>query len=224
MEFASVRARINGAAASGAFILVLELLSQDGRIMAQSRIDQEFAVGDTVAATWAPFLKRTAAATPSGSFTAQYMWMRNDNGVQSIVSSTNWTRCDFSAGTNGISDSSRFEVGSPNADYIEVIQAGLYLVRGVVAWDAGGNFNNGIMLFFDHHDWGSALSFPTQTAEVNFGAGPTVMQVVRLPSGTSSVSLYVYQASGAAIVLNDMYMDVHYIGDYQGQPADPSPF
>lgn len=55
MEFASVRAKINGAAASGAFIVVLEALSDDGQVVAQSRIDQEFAVGDTAAVTFAPF-------------------------------------------------------------------------------------------------------------------------------------------------------------------------
>ena len=59
-EFASVRAKLNGAGASGTFIVVLEALSQDGKIMTQSPIDQQFAVGDTGALTWAPFLRRSA--------------------------------------------------------------------------------------------------------------------------------------------------------------------
>lgn len=71
IEFASVRARINGAGASSSFIVVLELLTNDGRIMTQSRIDQVFAVGDTVSATWAPFLRR--AARPRGEILQTYV-------------------------------------------------------------------------------------------------------------------------------------------------------
>lgn len=72
MEFGSSRARINGAGAASSFIVVLELLASDGRIMVQSRIDQEFAVGDTGALTWAPFLRRRT--TQQGTVDGAGLW------------------------------------------------------------------------------------------------------------------------------------------------------
>lgn len=55
LELQSVVARINGAGASGTFIPVLEVLTQDAKLMARVRPDQEFAVGDTGVVTYAPF-------------------------------------------------------------------------------------------------------------------------------------------------------------------------
>jgi hypothetical protein len=54
-EFASSRVRLSGAGASGAFIPVLDVLTQDDRILASARPDQVFAVGDTGAVSFAPF-------------------------------------------------------------------------------------------------------------------------------------------------------------------------
>lgn len=69
LEVSSIRARVNGAAAGASFIVVCETLTNDGRIMAQARIDQEFAAADTGALTWAPFLRRQTpgAAPPAAS-------------------------------------------------------------------------------------------------------------------------------------------------------------
>lgn len=55
LELSSVVARINGAAASAIFVPVLEILSQDDKLMARVRPDQQFAVGDTGVVTYAPF-------------------------------------------------------------------------------------------------------------------------------------------------------------------------
>lgn len=55
LELSSVVARFNGAAAGATFIPVLEILSQDDRLMARARPDQEFGIGDTGVVTYAPF-------------------------------------------------------------------------------------------------------------------------------------------------------------------------
>lgn len=55
IELSSIRVRLNGAGASGAFVPVAELLSSDGRIMVQARTEPTFAVGDTGVVTYAPF-------------------------------------------------------------------------------------------------------------------------------------------------------------------------
>jgi hypothetical protein len=55
LEFASSVVRLNGAAASGTFVVVLDVLSQDGKLVAQSRTSQRFGVGDTGVVAFAPF-------------------------------------------------------------------------------------------------------------------------------------------------------------------------
>lgn len=224
LEFASSVARINGAGASGTFIVVLDALTQDNKVLASARIDQEFAVGDTGVASWAPFLKRAAAATPAGAFTAQFATRRNALAAQSVVSSTNWTRLDFSAGTSVYSDATRFQTGSFNPDTTEVLKAGLYVVRAVAVWGSGFNAAHGIMLNWDHTAWGVTNVSPRSDADVNFGAGMGIEQTYRIPSGTSSVSAYVFQVSGGNVIVADMLIEIEYIADYQGQPANSSPF
>lgn len=55
LVLSSVVARIDGVGASGTFVPVLEILSQDDRLVARVRPDQTFAVGDTGVVTFAPF-------------------------------------------------------------------------------------------------------------------------------------------------------------------------
>lgn len=54
-EFSSSRVRLDGSGASGTFIPVLDVLTQDDRVLASARPDQEFSAGDTGAVTFAPF-------------------------------------------------------------------------------------------------------------------------------------------------------------------------
>jgi hypothetical protein len=55
LVLSSVVVRVNGAGASGTFLPVLEVLSQDDKLIARVRPDQEFAAGDTGVVTYAPF-------------------------------------------------------------------------------------------------------------------------------------------------------------------------
>lgn len=100
LEMTSVRARINGAGAAAAFIVVLEALAQDGTIMAQARIDQEFAVADTGALTWAPFLKRQAAAVSSSGVISYALAAVNNQAIAAGGSLINFATLDstFDAG------------------------------------------------------------------------------------------------------------------------------
>lgn len=63
----SVVARIDGSGAAGSFLPVLEILSQDDKLVARIRPDQVFAAGDTGVVTYSPFARRhIASTTPSG--------------------------------------------------------------------------------------------------------------------------------------------------------------
>ena len=63
-RFSSVTARINGGGASGDFLVVLDLLSQDNKVIASARVDQEFAAGDTGVVSFAPDFRRRATSAP----------------------------------------------------------------------------------------------------------------------------------------------------------------
>jgi hypothetical protein len=55
LEYASSVVRVNGAGASAAFIVVLDVLSQDGKLIGSSKTAQRFQVGDTGVVSFAPF-------------------------------------------------------------------------------------------------------------------------------------------------------------------------
>lgn len=55
LVLASVVARFDGAAASGAFLPCLSLYSQDDRLMGRFFPETELAVGDEAVVTYAPF-------------------------------------------------------------------------------------------------------------------------------------------------------------------------
>jgi len=99
LVLSSVVARFNGAAAAATFIPVLEVLSQDDKLMARVRPDQEFAVGDTGVVTFAPFLRRQAAAAAAG---AGIEWCQATANNQSLGASL--TALEFS-GLGGDFDS-----------------------------------------------------------------------------------------------------------------------
>lgn len=63
MEFASSRLKFDGSGASGSFIVVLEALTNDGKIMVQARTDQVFPAGSTGVVSFAPFLRRRLATS-----------------------------------------------------------------------------------------------------------------------------------------------------------------
>lgn len=146
MEFASVRARVNGASATGAFIVVLELLSQDGRIMGQSRIDQVFAAGDTAALTWAPFLRRrpvTSAVSVVGASVS-----RSQATPQSAPSSVNYDTT-ISWTTEVFDTANIFDPGTPtrltaNADGIWLVNASAGFVVNATGDRAASIFKNGV--------------------------------------------------------------------------------
>jgi hypothetical protein len=54
-EFASSVVRVDGAAAAGPFLVALDVLSQDGKLIASARTDQTFQPGDTGVVSFAPF-------------------------------------------------------------------------------------------------------------------------------------------------------------------------
>jgi len=126
LVLSSVVARFNGAAAAATFIPVLEVLSQDGRLIARVRPDQEFAVGDTGVVTYAPFLRRQANGGAGGAGGEYAYFTRTVNRTLTSGSAPNPF---FDNSTNFSSDST---VITANTDAIfggtfELLATGVYV-------------------------------------------------------------------------------------------------
>jgi len=91
VEFASSRVRVDGTGAAAPFIVVLEALDSDNRVLAQARIDQEFAVGDTGALTYAPFLRRRAAAPAAGGVVSMARASVSAAAIAAAGTNLDWT-------------------------------------------------------------------------------------------------------------------------------------
>lgn len=163
-----------------------------------------------------------APPTPAGSTIAQWANRQNDNAVQSVNSGV-FVNFDLSAGTFATSDAARFSIGGGNPDSTEVDGAGLYLVRAGVVWDTPFAQPFELLLQWDHVTWFSGQTFEDQ-APASGSTAWFLEQVIKLPSGVSSVTPAVLQNSGAPQVLLDMYLAIEYIMDYEDQPTGFDPF
>ena len=134
-EFSSVRAKVSGAGAAASFIVVLEVLSQDGKIITQSRIDQEFAVGDTGALTWAPFLRRQAAAAADGRAWAVASNPTPTAIANNVLTAIVWQDVEVAAGQSQLIA----KEASPSAtNAIQIAEDGLYAVTMITEFTAAG--------------------------------------------------------------------------------------
>ena len=135
LVLSSVVARFDGAAAAASFIPVLEVLSQDDKLMARVRPDQEFAVGDTGVVTFAPFLRRAAAAAAGGAVLDAAYMIRTTN-----LAIANATPTVITAYDTGAADGSTLSVDLVNG-IIALSATGLYLtwfdVTYTTTWGAG---------------------------------------------------------------------------------------
>lgn len=77
MVLQSVTATIDGTGAGGTFDAVLSLYSQDGRLLSRTKPAASLAVGEQAVVTWAPFLRKPAAAAAAGALKACRLWTSN---------------------------------------------------------------------------------------------------------------------------------------------------
>lgn len=86
----SIFARIDGSGASGDFVPTLDIVAQNGYLMARVAVSsQTLAAGDSARVTWAPFLRRASSAAPSGSSLPFAAWGSNSVSVTGPASSFN---------------------------------------------------------------------------------------------------------------------------------------
>ena len=203
LEVSSIRARVNGAAAAATFIVVCETLTSDGRIMAQSRIDQEFAVGDTVAATWAPFLRRQAAASAAG---AEIPFMRRRKTAAQAIVSGGETFVTW--GSDTVSDAAYFEA---SGNGIKVKQDGLYSVFLRLFWSQWPNAHLGIINGVDPDGFGGYPIVNTNAfSQVSNGSGGGDFRL----NANRTITVTVHHQFGANRNLDTgTYLEARYLGD-----------
>lgn len=117
---ASVFARFDGSGAGGDFVPTLDLMSQSGQLMARVAVTQTLAAGDLARVTWAPFLRKAAAApTPPPAGTVTQMLMgRSTTDIAAAP-----TVMVYSAVLGG-SDGTYFQVNG--AGNLEILAQGVY--------------------------------------------------------------------------------------------------
>lgn len=137
VELASVRARVNGAGAGGDFIVVCEILTSDGKLLAQSPIEQTLSAGDTLAGTWAPFLRQAAASTPAGSFALPVAYLTAFESAVGGLRSVAWDSFETNDLTVfGTATTAAGAVTNTSGDvYLRGLATGFYLFKVTVDWD-----------------------------------------------------------------------------------------
>jgi len=215
LVLSSVVARFNGAGAAAAFIPVLEVLSQDDRLMARVRPDQEFAVGDTGVVTFAPFLRRQAAAAASGLVDVPWARItRRFADAAQVIPSNSFTEIDCTQSYNvgaGESGNGVFTVDLAD-NTITVVNAGVVMVRSLANWFS--SITNAWIL------WVSNSAVANQNQRRAGGGVSTTMQdelmfLTRVPAGTSFTP-GVWQIDGANRSLDVGFLELSYLGTDTG--------
>jgi hypothetical protein len=131
----SIVARFNGASASGAFLPVLSVYSQDGRRVGTFHPNVELAVGDTAVVTYAPFLRGSVAGS-AGAWSSYGALVRR-SGSQAITTGT-LTTVSFNT---VIWDTANMATGATFTE-LDINEDGLYLCRADVQFvtSAGDDF------------------------------------------------------------------------------------
>ena len=218
LVLSSVVARFNGAAAAATFIPVLEVLSQDDKLMARVRPDQEFAVGDTGVVTFAPFLRRQAAAAAGGSAPTYAYIVKTTN--QTITTGTNTKLTSYD--TSFTNDATSFSLSLADGD-IFILQQGIYQLWYHVVWTA--TFANIARAFVNSGTFFIGFA--------NFWVGPTVAERTPSnhgllggsalgicddpganPSVNSDNSISVFQTSGVNQTIDRAHFAITRYGDF----------
>ena len=138
LELSAIRARVNGAAAAGDFIVVAELLTQDDKILAQSPIDQTLAAGDTGALSWAPFLRGAGAgSTPPATDAIAFCILTATElavGGFRTVTWDSFRRDDATVFTTAAAQFGATTDAAGNS-WLRLNSPGLYTIRANVEWN-----------------------------------------------------------------------------------------
>jgi hypothetical protein len=129
LELHSVRVRADTAGAAITTQLVCEILTSDDRIMAQSPIEQDLAVGDTIAGSWAPFLRHAATSTPPPPSSSSIMYAYSSLTNYAVGAGS--THVDWSS-LSGDYDPAFFDLNGSGD--LTILDEGVY----IVTWTSGG--------------------------------------------------------------------------------------
>lgn len=157
----AVVARFDGASAASSFIACLSLYTQDGRLIARTRPDQTFAVGDTGVVTYAPFMRseRTQAAVGA----------RIENlAGQSVSNNVDTTRV-FNTVTF---DSGGMVDLSADPSKITIVTAGVYVIVSMVAYAVNATGRRNVLIYQNgYYGAGTGTNIGSVSVPANTEAG-----------------------------------------------------
>lgn len=219
LSLSSVFARFDGSGAAGSFYATLDLLSQDGHIMARVAARQQIlAAGDLARVTWAPFLRSSpAATTPSAGQSYEWGNVAGTNTVtvnNNVDTTVSWASSRTPAGNTIIVDNQGVDPTKP----FKLMANGWYLFTYELEW-TGAAFNDHRLysirptgsLSFDTSVDGLGALYQQTPGTFNSGSGNLCFVTYCRASGGSPVA-HVQQASGAGRDLNTGDFTVVYLG------------
>jgi len=223
LVLSSVRAKINGAGASGPFLPCLSIYSQDDKLMARVPTDTEYAVGDTGEVTWAPFLrKRAAAAAGGGTIPGFHAWLAHSVTVPTGNNQRmEWDSWTIDGGTT------YFQEGALSAGRlteVKLMLAGWYAIECWAAWSSEpASGPAAIACVDDDTDVAEPRKAQGITYPINMSSAPALAfeQVRYYPADFTEVQTFgwvnrlefwVVQNSGVNRTMNEGYCNIAYLG------------
>lgn len=196
VALSSVYARIDGSGAGSDFRPVLDLLSQNGHLIARVAVQQTFVAGDSGRVTWAPFLKPSATTSAGGTKPSVAKLSASLTGINAGTVpwdsfSTNDTAVFNTAATNGGAINN-----TAGDQYLRIDGGGMLWVFGGAIWatpTAGQQAVVGVVSsnVLDQYQLSEA-----QVISSIYGQGNWAGHGLFLPSGASPEYLSLAYAGG----------------------------
>lgn len=224
LVLSSVVARFDGAGAAATFVPVLEVLTQDAKLIARVRPDQTFAVGDTGVVTFAPFLRRQAAAAAAATKLPGFHGHKNSTLILATGGDgrLNWDEWTIDGGTTFFQEGAL--VGADLSE-VKLMLAGWYAIECWASWSAepASGFA-GIAAVDDDTDIAEPRKAQGMTYPLNFSSAPALcFQQVRFYPAVftqtqtfafvNRLEFWVVQNSGVNRTINEAYANIVYLGE-----------
>lgn len=197
LDLTSVFAKVNGSAASAAFLPCLTLLSQDGKVIARVRQDDNYGVGDTGDCTWAPFLRPRPITSLVAVVGAQVE--RDQSTPQSAPSSVSYDTT-ISWTTEVFDSAGIFDAGTPTR--FTATAAGIWLISASAGFVGNSTGDRAASIF--HNGTTQIQQVEGRAPSGFFWAGS--MTVTQAMAAGDYVDLRVAQNSGGNLNTADCFM------------------
>lgn len=214
----SIFATFDGTAAGGSFVPTVEIVSDSGNTILEVPQDSTITAGDTVKATWAPFLRTAKAGPPGppgGTIAAIHLW----DTTGTLVPSANDQPLTF--GNVSAFDSTVFttHVTAGRVDEVILHKQGVYAVFGWMNWTDSGEYSTWLYNLAPAGPNVTPMMMGiTKDVGALSGMFPTISYTRTFPAALagdtnpSTLQFWIGQDSGVNKTTLQVYWDFQYLG------------